>query len=126
MAIAVKYRLYESRSSKFIGQYDTREQAEEVAADTVANTTINAVRYGPGDYYPNPNRRGLKHPRDENAPRDPCNWNDPMRGVHPEDQQQAWRNLAPLAVIPLLPLPQLVIGVSSPSRRHRHSRRAML
>jgi hypothetical protein len=110
MAIAVKYRLYESRSSKFIGQYDTREQAEEVAADTVANTTINAVRYGPGDYYPNPNRRGLKHPRDENAPRDPCNWNDPMRGVHPEDQQQAWRNLAPLAVIPLLPFPLLVIG----------------
>ena len=47
MAIAVKYRLYESRSGKFIGQYDTREQAEEVAADTIAKTAINAVRYRP-------------------------------------------------------------------------------
>jgi hypothetical protein len=110
MAIAVKYRLYESRSGKFIGQYDTRDEAEEAAADTVATTTINAVRFRPGDYYPNPNRRGLNHPRDENAPRDPCNWNDPMRGLHPEDWEQAHRNLAPLLIIPMLPFPLLVIG----------------
>jgi hypothetical protein len=110
VAIAVKYRLYESRSGKFIGQYDIREQAEDVAADTVATTQINPVRYRSGDYYPNPNPRGLNHPRDENAPRDPCNWNDRMRGVHPEDQQQAWRNLAPLLVIPMLGFPLIVIG----------------
>jgi hypothetical protein len=40
-----------------------------------------------------------------NAPRDPCNRNDLMRGIHPADQQQAWSNLAPFLVLPLLPFP---------------------
>jgi hypothetical protein len=120
MTIGHLFRLYESRTGKFIGQYDTREEAEAVAGDVVPKTVITTVRYKIGDYPPynprNPDpgsrwgRKPLKHPCDPDAPRDPTFWNDPMRGVHPEDQQQAWRNLAPIAIIPMLPFPLLVIG----------------
>jgi hypothetical protein len=33
-----------------------------------------------------------------------------MRGVDPEDQQQAYGNLFPVAIIPMLPFQLLVIG----------------
>ena len=41
MTIGHVFRLYESRSGKFIAEYDTREEAETVAADTVPKTVIN-------------------------------------------------------------------------------------
>jgi hypothetical protein len=83
-----------------------------VAADTVPRTVINDVRYRIEDYPPYNSRPAplLTHPIDSDAPRDPSYWCDPMRGVHPEDQQQAYRNLLPVAIIPILPFPLLVIG----------------
>jgi hypothetical protein len=100
MTIGHLFRLYESRSGKFIGEYDTREEAEAVAADTVPKTVINDVRYRiEGEYEPEDNPfykkprresffcKRLKHPVDFDAPRNPMNWNDPMRGIHPDDQQ---------------------------------------
>ena len=112
MTIGHLFRLYESRSGKFIGEYDTREEAEAVAADTVAKTLINDVRYRIEDYPPYNSRPAplLKHPIDTDAPRDPTFWCDPMRGVHPEDHQQAYRNLLPLAILPGMPFVLIVIG----------------
>ena len=112
MTIGHLFRLYESRSGKFIGEYDTREEAETVAADTVPKTVINDVRYRIEDYPPYNSRPAplLKRPIDLDAPRDPSYWRDPTRGLNPEDHQQAYRNLAPLAIIPMLPFPLLVIG----------------
>ena len=112
MTIGHLFRLYESRTGKFIGEYHTREEAEAVAADTVPKTVINDVRYRIEDYPPYNSRPAplLTHPIDYDAPRDPSYWRDPTRGLHPEDHQQAYRNLAPLAIIPMLPFPLLVIG----------------
>jgi hypothetical protein len=120
MTIGHLFRLYESRSGKFIGEYDTREEAEAVAADTVPKTVITTVRFKKEDYPPysprNPDpgsrwgRKPLKHPIDLDVPRDPTFWCDPMRGVHPEDHQQAYRNLLPLAILPGMPFVLIVIG----------------
>ena len=112
MTMGHLFRLYESRTAKFIGEYNTREKAEAVAADTVARTVINDVRYRIEDYPPYNSRPAplLKHPIDTDAPRDPSYWRDPARGLHPEDHQQAYRNLFPVAIIPMLPFTLLVIG----------------
>ena len=73
MTIGHLFRLYESRSGKFIGEYDTREEAEAVAADAAPKTVINDVRYTIEDYPPYNSRPAplLKHPIDSDAPRDP-------------------------------------------------------
>ena len=112
MTIGHLFRLYESRSGKFIGEYDTREESEAVAADTVPKTVINDVRYRIEDYPPYYSRPAplLKHPIDYDAPRDPTFWCDPMRGIYPQDQQQAYRNLLPMAILPDMPFVLLVVG----------------
>ena len=112
MTIGHLFRLYESRGGKFIGEYDTREEAEAVAADTVPKTVINDVRYRIEDYPPHNSHPAplLKHPIDSDAPRDPSYWRDPMRGLHPEDHPQAYRNFAPIAIIPMLAFPAIVIA----------------
>jgi len=112
MTIGQCFRLYESRNGKFIGEYDTREEAEAAAEDVVPKTVITTVRYKKEDYPPYNSRPAplLTHPIDYDAPRDPSYWRDPTRGLHPEDHQQAYRNLFPLAILPGLPFVLIVIG----------------
>ena len=88
MTIGQCFRLYESWSDKFIGEYD-REEAEAAAQDVVPKTVITTVRYKKEDYPPcrprNPDpgsrwgRKPLKHPRDPDAPRDPCYYQNRLR-----------------------------------------------